>query len=116
MGKPQVYTWFVVYCVLMAIMYLFVAALGIFYPMLTEMAGKDGRMEGQVMGIIYTLSGIIFFIPFAIAPFLKPGPGVWIYDLVLICLGMTSCCCLPITIPLLIFWIKPEVKNYFGRQ
>lgn len=113
-GKPQVYTWFVVYCVLMGLMYLFVAGIGLMYPMLAQMADKT-TAESQIMGTMYTVFGVIFFIPFAIAPFLKPSPGVWVYDLVLICLGMTSCCCLPITIPLLIFWIKPETKTYFGR-
>jgi hypothetical protein len=35
---------------------------------------------------------------------------------VIICLGMTSACFLPVCIPLLIFWIKPETKLYFGIQ
>jgi hypothetical protein len=37
------------------------------------------------------------------------------YDLVLICIGMTSCCILPAAIPLLIFWLKPEAKNWFHQ-
>jgi hypothetical protein len=40
---------------------------------------------------------------------------LWVYDLVVICVGMTSFCCMPVCIPLLIFWIKPEVRAYFGR-
>jgi hypothetical protein len=28
-------------------------------------------------------------------------------------LGMTSACTLPICIPLLIFWLKPETKAFF---
>jgi hypothetical protein len=36
--------------------------------------------------------------------------------MVLICIGMNSCCLLPASIPLLIFWIKPETKTYFGRK
>jgi hypothetical protein len=28
---------------------------------------------------------------------------------------MTSACFLPFCIPLLIFWLKPEAKHYFGR-
>jgi hypothetical protein len=28
---------------------------------------------------------------------------------------MTSACFLPACIPLLIYWIKPDVKAYFGR-
>jgi len=47
--------------------------------------------------------------------FLRPKPWVWIYDLVIICMGMTSACFLPAAIPLLIYWLKPEVKAHFGR-
>jgi hypothetical protein len=28
---------------------------------------------------------------------------------------MTSVCCIPACVPLLIYWIKPETKAYFGR-
>ncbi|MGB7159266.1 MAG: hypothetical protein WBD40_14450 [Tepidisphaeraceae bacterium] len=52
---------------------------------------------------------------FGVAPFLPRRPWVWIYDLVLICLGLTSICCMPATIPLLIFWLKPEAKAWFGK-
>jgi hypothetical protein len=31
-------------------------------------------------------------------------------------IGMTSCCFLPFLIPLLIYWLKPETKAYFGRN
>ncbi len=49
-------------------------------------------------------------------PFLLPAkPWVWVYNLIIICLGLTSCCFLPATIPLLIHWIKPETKAWFNR-
>ncbi len=34
---------------------------------------------------------------------------------VLIGLGLTSCCTWPATIPLIIQWLKPEMKARFGR-
>ena len=40
--------------------------------------------------------------------FWNRGLGGWIYNLILIVLGMTSCCTWPITIPLMIFWIKQK--------
>ena len=67
-------------------------------------------------GTLYLLIGIVLCIPFAITPLLPAKPWVWIYGIVLIAIGMTSACCLPATIPLLVFWIKPEVKSYFGRE
>jgi len=38
----------------------------------------------------------------------------WVYALVVICLGLTSCCTMPACIPLLIFWLKPETKAYYN--
>jgi hypothetical protein len=43
-------------------------------------------------------------------------PWAWIFGLVLICIGLTSLCCLPVAIPLLLSWLKPETKSYFGRN
>lgn len=115
--KPQVCTWFVVYCILMCIMYACVIGLGFAYPKLAELSGESDRMiQATFAGPIYSIFGVIFFFVYLVALFLRPTPGAWVYDLVLICFGMTSCCCLPITIPLLIFWIKPNTKAYFGRQ
>jgi hypothetical protein len=50
-----------------------------------------------------------FLLPFVVAP----KPWVWVYGIVLICLGMTSACILPFAIPLLIFWIKDQTKGYY---
>lgn len=115
--RPQVYTWFVVYCILLCLMYVFLIGMGFLYPKLAELSGESDRiLQAAFAGPIYSIIGVIFFFAYLIALFLRPGPGAWVYDLVLICLGMTNCCCLPITIPLLIFWIKPATRNYFGRQ
>ena len=56
----------------------------------------------------------MLLVVFAVAPFLPRRKWVWIYDLVVICLGMTSCCTLPVCIALLIFWIRPETRQFFG--
>ncbi|WP_211325572.1 hypothetical protein [Roseimicrobium gellanilyticum] len=45
----------------------------------------------------------------------SPRPWVWAYSRVLICIGFTGCT-LPFFIPLLIFWLKPEVKAYYGKE
>jgi hypothetical protein len=97
-------------------MYLVVMGMGFIYPKLAQYApAQEKQFEAKFLGPVYIIIGLVFFIAYLIALFLNPGPGTWVYDLVLICFGMSSCCCLPITIPLLIFWIKPETKKYFGR-
>ena len=59
-------------------------------------------------------------LPFAVASILpllfEPRPWLWVYGIVLLATGFTSCCFWPICIPLLVFWIKPDVQRYFGKD
>ena len=116
--KPRVVTWFTVYTLLMAVMYLLVAVAGaaLLYAGPDQFAGERHdafAVRFQVISMI--VLGLPLFILFGIAPWLPRKRAVWIYDLVLICIGLTSICCLPITIPLLIFWIKENTKAWFRQ-
>lgn len=115
---PPVYMWYKVYCIAMVVMFLFVVGAGLFFLLGGSFIAKNAedRTTFMILGPIYIIMGLVLLAPFAVAPFLSPTPWVWIYGLVLICLGMTSSCCLPACIPLLIYWIKPDVKKYFGRE
>ena len=68
-----------------------------------------------ILGGVYAAFGLVFAGAFAVGLLMPRKPWAWIYGIVLIALGMTSACCIPATIPLLIFWIKPEAKAFFGR-
>lgn len=113
-ATPPAYKWFVVYCVLMALVYLLLAVMGI-VNMVTEPEPGRSAEEAKIMGAVFLIMGLVFCIPYAIAPFLPRQSWVWVFGLVLICLGLTSLCCLPACIPLLIFWMKPEMKAFYGR-
>lgn len=112
---PPVRKWYVAYCVFMALMYLFTIVIGFFF-MFTNPSDLDvNEVNPKVMGVIFITIGVFLFATFAAGPFLPRETWAWIYGLVLICFGLTSVCCLPATIPLLIYWLKPETKEYFGR-
>ena len=97
--------------------YGFVVCVCYFYALSAEPDSmKYTAEEVKLQGTMMLALGFIFLIPFAIAPFLPKVPWVWVYGIVMIAIGMTSLCCLPATIPLLIFWIKPEARQYFGRE
>ena len=113
--KPPVMTWFAAYCVLMALLYLFCFVMGIIFLTVQPAQRDMSPGETQAMGIVLVVMGLALAIPFAAGPFLPRKSWAWVFGLVLICLGLTSVCCLPATIPLLIHWIKPEVKAYYGR-
>ncbi len=109
-AKPPVWTWYIVYAVMMVVTYVVVMGFGV---LLAVMADKT---EDSLQGVIMVAVGLPLAITYGIAPFRAKTPGAWTYHLVLICIGLTSACCIPICLPLLIFWLKPETKAYFGKM
>jgi hypothetical protein len=113
----KVWRWFVAYCVLMTVLYLLTALIGVGLLVLGTVAPPSNRDSGQVLaqGIVTLVVGLIFIVPYGIGPFVKGKSWGWIYGIILIALGMTSCCLWPLTIPLIIQWVKPEMKRMFGQ-
>lgn len=117
--KPAVVNWFLAYAIFMALLYLLCFVAGILILTLGADALADSGqdpMEAKIQGWVLLVIGLPLAIAFAVGAMLPRRPWVWIYDLVLIALGLTSVCCMPATIPLLIFWIKSETKVWFGRS
>ena len=111
---PPVYLWFVAYCIFMALLYLATIVIGMVF-MFIEPDQDMSATEQRITGVVCIIMGLVFLVPFASAPFLPRKSWVWILGLVLICIGLTSTCCLPACIPLLVFWLKPEMKAFYGR-
>jgi predicted membrane-bound dolichyl-phosphate-mannose-protein mannosyltransferase len=99
----------------MTLLYLGCVALGVvFFAFAEELAADDPEMTPagvRVMGVMFIAVSIPLVLLFGIAPLLKGKVG-WILGFVTIGIGLTSACCLPASIPLLIFWLKPELKAY----
>lgn len=115
--KPSIVTWQHAYCVFMCVVYVLTIAMGAFMIVFRH-EGADRRNTAEellVMGVALAGLGVVLALAYGVAPLLDPAPWLWTYHLVLIALGLTSACCLPICIPLLIGWIKPETKAWFGR-
>jgi len=113
-ATPPVYKWFIVYCVLMALLYLLTGVMGIVF-MFMEPDQDMSETEAKIMGVVLLVLGLVFFVAYAAAPFLPRQNWAWVFGLVLICVGLTSACCLPVCVPLLIFWLKPEMKAFYGK-
>ncbi len=115
---PPVWPWYVGYCVLMALLYLLVGGAGLLalFIDLATLELEEDAMIVRIQGVLFLVLGLIFMIVYAAAPFLPKRPWVWIYGLVMIAIGIASICCLPVTIPLLIFWLKPETQQFFERK
>ena len=111
--KPPVYPYYLAYVIFMALLYLGVIVMCV--GLLVATGGQGMKDEDMVLFLFMPACSLPFLIAYAAAPFLPPAPWAWTYHLVLIAVGLTSACCMPIAIPLLIFWLKPETKAYFGK-
>lgn len=120
---PGVLVWFRVYTIFLSLLYLLVIGLGVFFLMFGSQLPQNEEMDdvlnmpsGVVVGLFMIAMGIPLCALFVAPLFLPPRPWVWVFDLVLIGIGCTSACTLPFCIALIIFWIKPETQQYFGRD
>ena len=112
MERPQVVIWYRIYCAFLSLCYLFACGMGVALLVMPQLSETQ---DAALAGMIYIVLGAILFIPYVLGATLPARPGTWILGIVLISLSMASICCLPFNIPLLIFWLKPETKAYFGR-
>ncbi len=113
--RPGVIVWFQVYCVVLAVLYLLFAGFGAALLLVDPAAMDMAPTEANIVGAMLLLTGLFFLVASILPLLLKPRPWVWVYDLVVICGGMTSACFIPLCVPLLIFWIKPEVRAWFAN-
>jgi hypothetical protein len=101
----------------MALMYAGLSIAGgaflLFSDRIPDLEGEDA-IALKIQFAVLLVIGVPLAALFGIAPLLPKRRAAWIYGFVTIGIGMTSACCLPATIPLLLFWIKPETKQFFG--
>jgi hypothetical protein len=114
--RPAVVTWFKVYAAVLCLLYVAVAAASVIFFTFEPAELDMSPAEARIMGVLFLVMGAGLFVVCLIPLLVSPRPWVWIYDLVIICLGMTSICFWPACIPLIIFWLKPETKAYFEAR
>jgi hypothetical protein len=112
---PSVVFWYKVYVVANVVMYLVIAAL---LAAVAIFATESFREEIGPSVLLLGMAGAcgILAIAYFASLFFPRRPWAWVYDLVVICLGFTGCFTLPFSIVLLVFWIKPEAKSWFGTN
>jgi hypothetical protein len=113
---PEGVTYFRIYAIIMIVINALAALAGLvlmFLPLFSPKA-SPGDTEAWIIGLLYGGVGTVFCVPFIIALFGGRRPWVHTLGTVMIALAMTQICCLPILIPLLITWLKPETKRWYG--
>lgn len=112
--KPTIVVWQHRYCAFMSAVYVFCIFLGVFLFVFAKDGGEQhSESELLITGVLTVVLGAVLAVAYGVAPFLRPARWVWIYHMVLIGFGFTSVCCVPVCIPLLVKWVKPETQAYF---
>lgn len=70
------------------------------------------KVDDLINAVFYVVCGATTSATHAIALFGGRRPWVHTFGLVLIAFGTLSCCCLPMTLPLLLAWNKSDVKKW----
>lgn len=116
-GEPTVLLWYRLYCGAMAFLYFLCilggAALLLFHQTLGAEDPETPPLLWAIYGAILLGMGLLLGGAYVAAFFLPRTRWAWIYHLVMIAIGLTSCCCMLASIPLLIFWIRPETQEWF---
>ena len=112
----RTFFWYRVYLTAMVFLYSATIIFGIYLLVAKPETSEYDSSQMFIMGVVYAAIGAVCFILFAGALFLPRKPWNWIVGIVMMAIGMTSCCFVPVLIPLLIYWLKPETKAYFGRS
>ncbi len=114
---PEAVYYFRIYVIVMLLSLLGFFGVGLWMmlePMMKRTVSPLNTGE-WIAGLIIAATAGIFIVPHAIVLF--AGRSKWVYTLAIVLIGMSmlwNSCCLPITIPLLIVWMRPETKKWYG--
>ena len=111
----KTYFWYRMYCSALVVLYLIIAITGAVAIAGSHGSNVENPRDALTGGVMMLVFGGIFAAVYLIGVILSPKPSSWILGIVLLALGMISVCFLPLTVPLLFFWMKPETQRYFGR-
>jgi hypothetical protein len=116
---PEGVYYFRIFAVFVAFFALMAILGGLYFMFVPLFAGKgttgSAAVGSWVMGIIYGGLGVLTFVPSMISLF--GGRRPWVHTLGTVLLGLTmtqACCLLPLLVPLLIVWLKPETRRWYG--
>jgi hypothetical protein len=118
---PDAVLWFRVYAGVNAAIYTIVVLFSLvlmFAPLwVPKSASAPGSELGFfIMGLFYGGFGLVFLAPSCVALFAGRRPWVHGLGTVVIVMGMLHLCCIPLMVPLLLVWLKPETRAWYGAR
>ncbi|HEY7863795.1 MAG TPA: hypothetical protein VIE39_09045 [Thermoanaerobaculia bacterium] len=111
--KPRVLLFVKIYAVTMTVVYFLFAA---FLFWLFQAQDAELSLPPNVRMIRYSMVYfcVLLGLAFLVVPFLPRRRWGWGYGLGAIVLGMSSLLLAPFAIPMLLHWIRPATRQYFG--
>lgn len=116
--RPLVFICYILYCVLMALLYLVCVGIGIMLIALShEIQDKEvNATQWQIMGGVIIVVSLPLLLLFAAGPLLPRNKLGWIFGIIAIGIGMTSACTIIPCVLLLIGWLQRDTKLYYGMN
>ena len=118
--RPKVIFWYTMYRIALLCFYLLEVAGGLLFLTFPDLlpggAGSLGPLPVEtVLGVYYLGAGLLEGLLVIISFLMSRTRTAYAYHLVVMALSMMNgVFCLGAVIPLLIFWVRPEVQAYFG--
>ena len=116
-ARPAVIVWFRVYAALMTVTSLGLLGLALmtgYAATRPEVALNPNNADAPLFAIVFVLLAMALVVLYGIATFVPFKPWGWSVGLVAIGLGLAGGSAI-FAIPLLVFWLKPQVKAAFAR-
>ncbi len=115
-AAPSVVLWARLYATALGLLELLAAVIGVaLLAMGAEGASAPGEeLIRQALGGVYLVLGLSLAGVCAWAALAGRRKYAWYLHLVLMILGCTSCACLPFGVPLIVYWLRPETKAWYG--
>jgi hypothetical protein len=121
-GAPEGVYYYRIYGGILAVLsaLVIVAGMTMFLIPLFSSGGPGGSSSAasdpvaMITGAFYTGAGVVFLVPLLLSLF--GGRNGWVHTLgtVVLALTMLTLCCVPFSIPVLIIWLRPETKRWYG--
>lgn len=120
--RPQVCIWYSIYCACFLLAYMLTAIAGIAMAVFAETIAansaaldKEGeRISNMILGGGLAVVSVPLCILFSLGLLVPRRKWGWIYGFFPIAIGLSSPCCMPASIPLLLFWIKPNTRRWYN--
>jgi hypothetical protein len=113
---PPVWYGYIALCILMALMNVGLVFLGLWFLGNQQMlVQKTGYTTDLIVwdGDFFIICGLVFALANLILPLFPKKPWTYVFHLVNIISAGLTCVLLPVAVPVLIGWLKPEARALF---